>query len=489
MVQVFTASFITAIQPVSPRSSFQAVQRTTLPSLLSFVNLRGVSRTAYRGDRCRLTVTCSSDASNDTSRWQQSMLPSDPSVPSLSTFYDLHPRVYCHLFLLGFNVEEQVFYVTSHDVLEHPTVRPSYPISSYSLVFPLASESSSPQSVLAVLKDTFTFLYATPFEQDKSFAKASTALLDSLLPTSIRRHLQIDNIRANDIVQQLVKSHSTWNLSNRTETIIRILAICETRVVAAAITERETVQQQENSVCLTGVLYLETRIGKLYGESVYTKPYGVRVDCYFAIALANAARCPCFLSNDLFRSASILVSDMADVYASCGFHPVLPKQSEIQGEGDVGSGEDERTEQTRQAAPVVGEIWQLTADDVLALSEDQLRDALRNEGVAVRNDESIDSLRGKIVPFMDEVHRREVLIAVAAERGMFDVAANLQKGRSKRGKLLQELKDAEADGNWGRVTEVAAQLKRIENKTQDVTMDPGTYNPDLDQDDWYRPCR
>lgn len=409
------------------------------------------------------------------------MLPSDPTVPDMSTFYE-RPRDYCHLFLLGFNADDGLFYVTSHDILEHPTVRPAYAISSQSVPIPLEAESASPQAVISLAKDMFAFLYATPFDTDSSFASGSSAIVTSLLPTSVRRQLKIDNIRANDIVQQLLKmvESSSSIVTNRMQTIIQILDICDVRVVAGAVIESELSSRQTDSICLTGVVYLESRIGKLYGESVYSAPFGVKVDCYFAVMVANATENPCFMSDALFRSSSRFVVDMAGVYASFGYWKVQTKN-----EDDSGAA----AEQADGTGRAIGELWQLTSEDVLALSEGELRDALRGEGVGVRNDESKQSLMGKVADFMDEVHRRELLIAIAAERGMFDVAAELQRGRSRRGKLLQELRDAEDEGNWGRVTAVAAELKELEAKTQDVTRDPGTYDRDLDQDDWYRPCR
>lgn len=90
---------------------------------------------------------------------------------------------------------------------------------------------------------------------------------------------------------------------------------------------------------------------------------------------------------------------------------------------------------------------------------------------------------------MDEVQRREVCIALAAERGRFGAAAELQEGRSRRGRLLEELREAEGRAAWGEVVRIGRELHCVQDGIADVTAEPGSYDPYLDRDEWYRPNR
>lgn len=316
----------------------------------------------------------------------------------------------------------------------------------------------------------------------------NASLVTKLLPISLCRYLEINNILANDIVRTLSKSKNI--ASNRIANILDILRICDARIAGAAILDSATSSPTSaNTIILSGVLYIEKRIATMYGEIVFSEPVPISVDAHFAVATAIASEVPCFIRNDIFDTTSVRVYDMAQVYASYGYRPVI---IDDRISSSTLPSQDVETDKPSSQSTSVGDplqLWQLTVDDVLSLSDEEIRTALRSESVALRNDESRQSMLGKLVQFMDEVHRRELGIILAAQEEMFDMAAILQKGRSKRGKLLAELRQAEKLGNWSQVIKLAAEMKTLEQKTQDITAEPGSYNPDLDQDEWYKPCR
>lgn len=49
------------------------------------------------------------------------------------------------------------------------------------------------------------------------------------------------------------------------------------------------------------------------------------------------------------------------------------------------------------------EVWKLRSDDVVALTQGQLRELLRREGVPSRRGNTVEELLAKLAPMMDEV--------------------------------------------------------------------------------------
>lgn len=118
------------------------------------------------------------------------------------------------------------------------------------------------------------------------------------------------------------------------------------------------------------------------------------------------------------------VGDIKDVLNSYGNRPVTLQHDHLHYDHIAGYRDFEsQAEETK--SQVEGEVWQLTADDELSLSGDQLRSALRREGVAVQDNNSSQSLLGKLAPLLDEVHRRELFIRLAADREMLHLVASL----------------------------------------------------------------
>lgn len=416
------------------------------------------------------------------SSWHESLLPADPDIPSLHSLYSSFPKLYTQAFILGLDGEaQQTAYVTSHEKLTN--TRPAYAISSDAFPIPLPH----PQSNVFVRHSLAHIYPNTSALPDPPPLIPNASMVTSLIPRELHSFLGIDHISANSIMYSLSNDTEHEIGWNRASNALAILHACQTRIAGAAIIDAPSPNNDASTISIGGVVYLEKRVASMYGEAIYSDPVGLAVDASFAVAVANAADAPCFLDRHMFDVCSVRIDDMQSVFKSCGNRPVTVKRSHVDS-GDFAE-YFEQLEQNDANTKVVGELWQLTANDVLSMSDDQMRAALRREEVAVRDKESRSSLLGKLVPFLDEVHRRDLGIRLAADQEMYQLASSLQQSRSPRGILFDKLREAEKQQNWTQVAKLAAELKRLEQQTQDITAEPGSYNPDLDQDDWYRPCR
>lgn len=133
--------------------------------------------------------------------------------------------------------------------------------------------------------------------------------------------------------------------------------------------------------------------------------------------------------------------------------------------------------------------WECCYKDVLLLSDDCLRASLRDVGVPVTSTEERSVLLEKYSELMDEVERREMLIELAAQNGMYAVAAELQEGRSERGKIVKRMREAQARGDLDESFRLKITADHMKSLCADFTQCPGSYDPYLDQDPWYRPSR
>lgn len=412
------------------------------------------------------------------------MLPADPAIPTLHFLYSSFPKCYTQAFILGLDDDaQQTAYVTSHEKLTN--TRPTYAISSDAFPIPLLQ----PQSHIFVHHSLAHAYPKTRSVPDKPTLVPNASMVTSLIPRELHSFLGIDHISANSILCSLstdAKHRIGWN---RATNVLAIVHACQARLAGAAIIDAPSYNNGASTVSVGGVVYVEKCVASMYGESIYSDPVGVAVDASFAVAVANAAEVPCFLDRHMFDVCSVRIEDMQGVFKSCGNRPVTVERNHVLDSAAAFVEYGGQSEQSDANPKVVGELWQLTADDVLSLSDGQLRAALRREEVAVRDKESRPSLLGKLVPFLDEVHRRDLGIRLAADQEMYQLASSLQQSRSPRGILFDKLREAEKQQNWTQVAKIAAELKRLEQQTQDITAEPGSYNRDLDQDDWYRPCR
>lgn len=413
-------------------------------------------------------------------QWQQTLLPSDESIPKLEQIYSSFPTRFAQAFVLGVDATKQFAFITAH--YHRSARRPAAPPSSYALPIPLSCPTNNS---FMLLHDALTHIYAIPESSSQTFLPASASSVTSLIPSTFCHYLGINHITANDIIT----SYMFMNLGsvrNRARFLEVILHICGVKVAATALIEVES-NVRQNQMNITGVVYVQRHEGSLFGERLLSDVVAVEVEPDFALSLATTVECECFIETIVFSSGSVHVNDMTNIYASYGYKPVVAETLTVADEEFVQK--SERNNQGKHIWITNSPIWQWNASDVMLLSEDELRNVLREQDIGVRQNESKESLLAKVSDLMDEVHRRELGIMLAAKAGMYGLAAELQRGRSKRGRLVAELRELEQNGRWSEVARVAEQIKRLEAQTHDITLEPGSYNPDLDQDEWYRPCR
>jgi hypothetical protein len=130
-------------------------------------------------------------------------------------------------------------------------------------------------------------------------------------------------------------------------------------------------------------------------------------------------------------------------------------------------------------------VWEMKAADVLTLGQEQLRYLLRTYSVPTRRRESVEDMIEKVLPLLDEVQRRIILIRRAVEEEDYYKASALAAGTSRRGRLSEELVQAVRDERYEDAAEIQEQLEAQTLGRADITQDPGSYDPFLDADDWY----
>jgi hypothetical protein len=160
-------------------------------------------------------------------------------------------------------------------------------------------------------------------------------------------------------------------------------------------------------------------------------------------------------------------------------------------ETDVQRGRNEYIDVVQGTAPAPSPIvpWDVSYKEVMSLSDGALRSSLRTALIAVRSQEDRRSLLRKFADMMDEVERRELLIELAAEDALWGLAAELQRGRSERGVLVRRMREAEGCADWDEVFRLKCEVDRMRACLADPTQEPGSYDPYLDQDPWYKPSR
>lgn len=284
------------------------------------------------------------------------------------------------------------------------------------------------------------------------------------------RFLGVDNVDKNLLAREIVCSERAYKTINRAQAALYALHVNQVQLVAGSVEEAPSTTE---GVVLRGNIFVK-KMG-MFGDVKR-----IQVSPVYATALANAAGVLCYVRRDMFDMCCVKLNDMLSVYTSGG-------KTRATERGCYSIPRDEDVE--RKNFVTRCETWELKADDVLALSDEELRVMLKSSGIGVTRLESREVLLAKIVGIMDEVERREIGIAMAANGGNYGMAGKLQKERSERGRLLTELKKAEREGRWGEVVTLAERAKWIEGGIMDVTAEPGSYQRDLDRDDWYRPNR
>lgn len=401
----------------------------------------------------------------------------DAHHPSFSVISSGFPSTWGELFLLGICTGSRHVYVTIQTKTNSNGVRSSAAPSSQALRLPLSSAVEH-----KLIADAFTAIYGTPSPVRTGLYPNSTAFAHDLLPSGVARLLGLDPVAISDAGASLLRDRKQASPLNRAKAVLDLLRAVGVRLVGASV---EEVASVDAGVQARGFLFVEREAARLYGETVYHGgPRRVKCDLGTAVAVANAGRVPCYMRRELFDAAAMPVRDVQGAFDARGAENVQARWAEEgQGESCPLPMWDEGR---RRRGP---KAWELKAEDVLEMRDSMLRTVLSGCEVGTTGSEGRESLLRKVVDWMDEVERREVGIRLAANGEMYALAAELQRGRSRRGRLLQEMKEAEESGRWEEVVRIGQEVKRMEAQTADITADPGSYSRYLDQDDWYKPNR
>ena len=81
--------------------------------------------------------------------------------------------------------------------------------------------------------------------------------------------------------------------------------------------------------------------------------------------------------------------------------------------------------------------------------------------------------------------RAELRLSRAVADENYALAAELRASAPRRSSLLAALRLAVADESYGEAAQLAAQLRLETERRMDTTLDEGSYDSYLDQDDWY----
>jgi len=129
--------------------------------------------------------------------------------------------------------------------------------------------------------------------------------------------------------------------------------------------------------------------------------------------------------------------------------------------------------------------WNLSSDDAMCMSLEELRSSLRVAGIPSRRRADRNELIEQLLPLLDEIQRRRFMIKMAvAEDRLLDAEA-LYQARSLRHQLTDDLDQAVAEERFDEAAVLRQRLIKLTEKRADPTQDENTYDPYLDQDEWY----
>ncbi|CAN0258739.1 unnamed protein product [Pylaiella littoralis] len=143
--------------------------------------------------------------------------------------------------------------------------------------------------------------------------------------------------------------------------------------------------------------------------------------------------------------------------------------------------------------PAQPPAWTIKSRGALSrMSVEEKRDCLRATGVrpprkrALSESQDQDrDLEDLMLPRMDEAVRRDVLMARAWREGDFARAGELCAGKSERHIVAEQLQAAMKDQDEELAGILMQRLEILESCRLDPTQDEGSYQKDLDADEWY----
>jgi hypothetical protein len=133
--------------------------------------------------------------------------------------------------------------------------------------------------------------------------------------------------------------------------------------------------------------------------------------------------------------------------------------------------ENDRRTVAPPAPPAIPPAAITTAMSYMSMSDAQKRATLRSTGVQPprRRSASSERLDALLLPLLDEVVRREVLLRQALARGDYTAAQRLAGGRSERAVLQSAVASAMEEGDTPAVQRLKARLDVLTERRADIT--------------------
>mmetsp|Transcript_6327 Transcript_6327/g.8387 ORF Transcript_6327/g.8387 Transcript_6327/m.8387 type:complete len:467 (+) Transcript_6327:34-1434(+) len=218
----------------------------------------------------------------------------------------------------------------------------------------------------------------------------------------------------------------------------------------------------------------------ILGETV-KKPFSggeeiiVNCNCDEAIGLSMARKEPILVDSEVWDSAALQVN----FRFSADGKLVL----DINIEGDL-----DTTSKAKERLKNVPKAWEIKRANIFFnMDEIKKRECLYASGLTKlpRSREGVEKLDKMLLPLMDEKVRRAIQVQQAVAQGNYELAVQLESNKSERQIVSEQLERAKNQGITELVERLEERIFLLESAKMDITLDEGTYQKDLDADEWY----
>jgi len=212
-----------------------------------------------------------------------------------------------------------------------------------------------------------------------------------------------------------------------------------------------------------------------------------------AVALAVKAGAPIYIRREIYdetlcRVVSLAGEDnnLANMKTGMRVDPSQPAQWRLpQNPRQLIQRAEDGLKRMQIQEQVSKNVWEMKAADILTFEKEQLRYLLREYSVPTTRHQSKLDMIDKVLPLLDEMQRRVILIRRAVEEEDYGTAATLAAGTSRRGRLSQQLVEAVSEERYRDAAEIQVEIEAETMGRADITQEPGSYDTFLDADDWY----
>mmetsp|Transcript_14374 Transcript_14374/g.33084 ORF Transcript_14374/g.33084 Transcript_14374/m.33084 type:complete len:507 (-) Transcript_14374:144-1664(-) len=208
-----------------------------------------------------------------------------------------------------------------------------------------------------------------------------------------------------------------------------------------------------------------------------------------SIAFATKFGSPIYIRKDIYKETCCRIVNLGDdgernKYSIDESQPVQWRTPKTAEQFMVRVQESQKNAKAREEA-LRKETWELKAADLQGMTQEQLRFLLAEEGVPSSSQATKEELQDLILPRMDELERRIIMIQRAVEREEYGTASQLAANQSRRGRIAAAIVEAVREERYYEAAQLQEELEVITMGRADITQDEGSYDPYLDADDWY----